>query len=108
MESYLYVLGILALTVYGQIIIKSRILHYAASRTADDYTSFLLSMFFDPWIISVFVSTVVAAAFWMLALRSAYLSLLTPFRAFPLRFVPFFFSLFWGEKESALDFVGFL
>jgi hypothetical protein len=51
MESYLYVLGILALTVYGQIIIKSRILHYAASGAADDYTSFLLSMFLDPWII---------------------------------------------------------
>ena len=77
MESYLYVLGILALTVYGQIIIKSRILHYATSLTADDYTSFLLSMFFDPWIISVFVSTVVAAAFWMLALRNADLSLLS-------------------------------
>ena len=108
MESYLYVLGILALTVYGQIIIKSRILHYAASRIADDYTSFLLSMFFDPWIISVFVSTVVAAAFWMLALRNADLSLLYPFMALTFALVPLFASLFFGEKVNALQFLGLL
>jgi len=107
MDSYLYVLGILALTVYGQIIIKSRILHYAASM-ADDYTSFLLSMFFDPWIISVFVSTVVAAAFWMLALRNADLSLLYPFMALTFALVPLFASLFFGEKVNALQFLGLL
>jgi len=108
MESYLYVLGILALTVYGQIIIKSRILHYAASRTGDDYTSFLLSMFFDPWIISVFVSTVVAAAFWMLALRNGDLSLLYPFMALTFALVPLFASLLFGEKVNALQFLGLL
>lgn len=108
MESYLYVLGILALTVYGQIIIKSRILHYATSLTADDYTSFLLSMFFDPWIISVFVSTVVAAAFWMLALRNADLSLLYPFMALTFALVPLFASLFFGEKVNTLQFLGLL
>jgi drug/metabolite transporter (DMT)-like permease len=105
---YLYVLGILALTIYGQIIIKSRILHYAASRIADDYMSFLLSMFFDPWIMSVFVSTVVAAAFWMLALRHADLSLLYPFMALTFALVPLFASLFFGEKINTLQFLGLL
>jgi len=108
MESYLYVLGILALTVYGQIIIKARTLHYAASRTVGDYTSFLLSMFFDPWIISVFVSTIVAAALWMLALRNADLSLLYPFMALTFALVPLLASLFFGEKVTTLQFLGLL
>ena len=107
MESFLYVLGTLALTVYGQIVIKSRILHYGAIQTAD-YMSFLLSMFFDPWIISVFVSTVVAAAFWMLALRNADLSLLYPFMALTFALVPLFASLFLGEKVTTLQFLGLL
>jgi drug/metabolite transporter (DMT)-like permease len=108
MESYLYVLGILALAVYGQIVIKSRILHYSASPSAIDHVSFLLWMFFDPWIISVFVSTVVAAAFWMLALRNADLSLLYPFMALTFVLVPLFASLFFGEKVNAFQFLGLL
>jgi drug/metabolite transporter (DMT)-like permease len=107
MESYLYMLGALVLTVYGQIIIKSRILHYAASG-AVDYTSFLLSMFFDPWIISVFLSTIVAAAFWMLALRNADLSLLYPFMALTFVLVPLFASVFFEEKVSMLQVLGLL
>jgi drug/metabolite transporter (DMT)-like permease len=101
-------LGALALTVYGQIIIKSRILHYAVSGAAVDYTSFLLSMFFDPWIISVFLSTIVAAAFWMLALRNADLSLLYPFMALTFVLVPLFASVFFEEKVSTLQVVGLL
>jgi drug/metabolite transporter (DMT)-like permease len=108
MESYLYVFGALALTVYGQILIKSRILHYAASRTTVDYRAFLLWMFFDPWIISVFVSAVVAAAFWMLALRNADLSLLYPFMALTFVLVPLFASLFFGEKVNTLQVLGLL
>jgi len=108
MESYLYVLGILALAVYGQVVIKSRILHYSANRIAVDHVSFLLWMFFDPWIISVFVSTAVAAAFWMLALRHADLSLLYPFMALTFVLVPVFAALFFGEKVSTLQIFGLL
>jgi drug/metabolite transporter (DMT)-like permease len=101
-------LGALGLTVYGQIVIKSRILHHAVSGTAVDYTSFLLSMFFDSWIISVFLSTIVAAAFWMLALRNADLSLLYPFMALTFVLVPLFASVFFNEKVTTLQVLGLL
>ena len=54
------------------------------------------------------VSTVVAAAFWMLALRNADLSLLYPFMALTFALVPLFASLLFGEKGNALQFLGLL
>lgn len=106
--SYLYVAAALALTVYGHVMLKARAIHHAAkTATANDH-SFLMSMFLDIWVLSGFASAVVAAGFWMLAIRNSDLSLLYPFMALTFVFVPLFAVLLLGEKVSWLQVVGFL
>jgi multidrug transporter EmrE-like cation transporter len=108
MDSYFYVFIAIVLTVYGQIIIKSRALLHTADGIAGNYSTFLVSMFSDAWVLSAFVAAVVAAAVWMLAIRNANLSLLYPFMASTFILVPLFAAFFFGEKISVMQFAGLL
>lgn len=106
MESFFYVSIALIFTVYGQITIKSRALLHAAEANMDGYRSFLIAMFRDPWVISAFVSAVVAAVAWMLAIRKEDLSILYPFMALTFVLVPILATFFLGEKITALQVLG--
>ena len=108
MESYFYVAAALALTVYGQIMIKSRALLHAVKGGGDSYGSFLFAMFADPWVISAFVAAVVAAGAWMLAIRKEELSILYPFMALTFVLVPILAALLLGEKITSLQVCGML
>ena len=108
MESYLYVAAALALTVYGQILIKARALLHAGKSGGQAYGSFLLAMFSDPWVISAFVAAVLAAAAWMLAIRKEDLSILYPFMALTFVLIPILAGLILGEKITALQVCGML
>jgi drug/metabolite transporter (DMT)-like permease len=106
--SYLYVAAALALTVYGHVMLKARALVHTARAATDQTHSFLISMFLDIWVLSGFASAVVAAGFWMLAIRNSDLSLLYPFMALTFVFVPLLAVLLLGEKVTALQVVGFV
>jgi len=105
--SFFYVFAALGLTVYGQVMLKARILANAAAMAAGDRGAFLFTMFFDPWVISGFAAAVAAAGFWMLALRNADLTFLYPFMALTFVFVPLLAHLLFGEKLNALQIMGF-
>jgi drug/metabolite transporter (DMT)-like permease len=106
--TFFYVLAALALTVYGHVVIKARILVHATTVAVADRGAFLLAMFFDPWVISGFLAAVAAAASWMLALRDAELTFLFPFMALTFVLVPLFAHLLFGEKINLFQIVGFL
>jgi drug/metabolite transporter (DMT)-like permease len=106
--SLLYVLAALALTVYGHVMLKARILVHVPIVATEDNGAFLFAMFLDPLVISGFIAAVAAAAVWMLALRNAELTFLYPFMALTFVFVPLFAHLFLGERINALQMVGFM
>jgi drug/metabolite transporter (DMT)-like permease len=105
-ESYIYVTAALALTVYGQIAIKSRALQHVDGGKTGDYRSFLVAMFSDPWVLSALAAAVVAAAAWMLAIRKEDLSVLYPFMALTFVLVPMLAALMLGERVTGLQICG--
>lgn len=108
MLSFLYVSVALALTVYGQIVIKSRALFHTAKVSTESAKPFLMAMFGDPWVLSAFVAAVVAAAAWMLAIRKEDLSVLYPFMALTFVLVPALATLLLGERITILQVCGML
>lgn len=79
---YLYILGTLLFTIYGQIILKWRITKLNWHPKTDtiwiavtDYLKFL----FDPIIFSGFLSAFVASVFWMLAMTKFEITQAYPF-----------------------------
>ena len=69
--AYLYILGTIIFTVYGQLILKWRIPFYGAlpSHFLSKIT-FLLKLLLDPYILSGFLSAFVASLFWMAAMTN--------------------------------------
>ena len=67
--AYLQVLFTLALTIYGQIILKSRINLYGNMPVEfKQKIIFLFKLFLDPYIFSGFLSAILASLFWMAAM----------------------------------------
>jgi len=78
--GYLYVATTIALTTYGQLIVK-----WQVDKAGDFPESvsgkfeFLLRLMVNPWVISVFAGAVIAALSWMAALTHFELSRVYPF-----------------------------
>jgi len=67
--NYLYIFGTILFTVFGQVILKWRIVQYGALPEGFlDKIAFLFKLLFDPFIFSCFVSGFVASFFWMAAM----------------------------------------
>ena len=78
--KYLYILGTVVFTVYGQVILKWRIGRYVPlpEQTVKKFF-FLVKLLVDPFIFSGFASAFVASLFWMAALSKFDLSFAYPF-----------------------------
>ena len=64
--GYFYIFGTIFFTVYGQIILKWRIVKYGAlPENFGDKIVFLVKLLFDPWIYSGFFAAFIASFFWM-------------------------------------------
>jgi multidrug transporter EmrE-like cation transporter len=78
--SYLYVALTVALTVYGQLVIKWHVLRAGSlPEDAVDKLAFIAKLFLNPWIISALVAAVLASAAWMAAMTKLQLSHAYPF-----------------------------
>lgn len=83
--GYVYVLATIVLTVYGQIVLKSRVgAHGALPEGVLDAAGFLLRLLLDPLILSGLAAAFLAALCWMAALTHLELS-----RAYPLMSLSF-------------------
>lgn len=67
--GYFYIFGTIFFTVYGQLILKWRIVKYGALPDAfSDKVVFLFKLLFDPFIFSGFFAAFIASFFWMAAM----------------------------------------
>jgi multidrug transporter EmrE-like cation transporter len=94
MDKYAYIALTLALTVYGQLIMKARSLVLARGGGKLDY---LVAMFTDLGVLSSFVAALAAAVAWSLAIEKAGLGLAYPFMALSFVLVPLGAAWFFGE-----------
>jgi len=77
---YFYIFGTVAFTVYGQLILKWRIVRYGhLPEVLSDKIAFLLKLLLDPFILSGFLSAFVASLFWMAAISKFDVSYAYPF-----------------------------
>lgn len=80
MTGYLYIAATIALTVYGQIIIKWQVSKAGAMPPAPvEKVWFLGSLLLNPWVMSGFAAAFLASLFWMAALSRFPLSYAYPF-----------------------------
>ena len=78
--DYGYILATVCLTVYGQIVIKTRIgAHGALPQNLDGKLWFLVGLLFDPLIFSGFAAAFLASFAWMAAMTKFELSHAYPF-----------------------------
>lgn len=97
--AFLYIIGTVLFTVYGQLIIKWRIPKYGELPTElSDKIFFLLKLFLDPFILSGFVAAFLAALSWMAAMTKFEISFAYPFMSLSFILV-FILSIFlFGES----------
>jgi len=105
--SYLCVLLTILFTVYGQIILKARILRAGSFPPAlHEKVSFIANLFLDPWILSCFAAAFVASLCWMLAMSRLQLSYTYPFTSLSFVFVLILSSIFFQEPVTLAKVIG--
>jgi drug/metabolite transporter (DMT)-like permease len=81
MNKYIYILGTLIFTVYGQIILKWRLssLKVILPEGFIEKSILLIKLIFDPFLFSGFVSALIASLFWMVAMTKFEITTAYPF-----------------------------
>jgi drug/metabolite transporter (DMT)-like permease len=106
MEKYLYIGLTLALTFYGQLIIKARALVHSPAAVTARKLDYLWAMYTDIGVLSGLFAGVLASVCWSLAVEKASLGLAYPFMALSFVVVPLSASFLFAEPISARQFVG--
>ena len=105
--EYIYLAVTILFTVYGQIIIKGRVLLYGAF--PEDFLGkalFLLKLYLDPWILSGFFAALIAGMAWMAAMTKLELSYAYPFTSLSFVLVFVFSALIFHEAITAPKIIG--
>jgi len=98
MQSVFLLVAVLALTVYGQLTIKSRALvHVLAETESQGKLHYLVTMFMDVWVLSALAAGVIAAVCWMLVVTRLGVGYAYPFMALSFVFVPLGSMILFGE-----------
>ncbi len=104
-----YILLTVLLTVYGQIVIKWKMLN--VGKLPDDIITKVLFLFmniFNPWIASAFIGAFVSAILWMYAMTKVDLSYAYPFMSLSFVFVLFLSHYFFKETITIYKIYGML
>jgi len=106
--AYLYILGTIIFTVYGQLILKWRIPLYGALPVSFfDKILFLFKLLLDPFIFSGFAAAFIASFFWMAAVTNKIeLSRAYPMTTIGLVLVFIFSIIFFKESLTAYKIIG--
>jgi drug/metabolite transporter (DMT)-like permease len=105
--AYLQVFSTLALTVFGQLIIKFRInLNGKMPSEFKQKIFFLFKLFLDPYIFSGFLSAVFASLFWMAAMTKLPITRAYPIMSFAPILVLIFGVFFLGETMTIGKVIG--
>ena len=105
--SYFYVALTVALTVYGQIVIKWQVLKAGVFPVdRGDKARFLAALLFNPWVISALAAALLASISWMAAMTRLELSHAYPFTSLAFVLVLFGSAWFFGEPITPLKVTG--
>jgi multidrug transporter EmrE-like cation transporter len=105
--NYSYIFGTILLTVYGQLILKWRISFYGA--LPEPFFSkmyFLFKLFFDPYILSGFISAFLASLCWMAAMTKFSLNHAYPFMGLNFVLVLLLSGYLFHETITVLKVIG--
>jgi multidrug transporter EmrE-like cation transporter len=107
MLSSLLVFAVLALTVYGQLMIKSRALAHATQAVGvPAKLHYLMMMFNDVGVLSSLGAAVLAGVCWMLAVERLEVGYAYPFMALSFVLVPLGSTVLLGEPLPAVQWLG--
>jgi len=107
--AWVYVATTLGLTIYGQLMIKWRVLHHGHMPAAlQDKASYLGNLLIDPWTLTALMAAFVAALSWMAALSRLEISRAYPFMGLSFVFVLLLSGAFFNESVTTLKVVGAL
>jgi multidrug transporter EmrE-like cation transporter len=105
--AWLYVAITVLFTIYGQIIVKWRVLRYGhVPASLHGKAMFLTNLLLDPWVLSALAGGFVAALAWMGALSKLDLSRAYPFTALSFAMVLLLSAIFFGESITGAKVVG--
>jgi drug/metabolite transporter (DMT)-like permease len=105
--AWVYVAATVALTVYGQLIIKWRVLrHGHIPVSLHGKATFLTGLILDPWVLSALLGAFVAALSWMAALSRLELSRAYPAMGMSFVMVLLLSGLLFGEALTAAKLIG--
>src|SRR5438046_2655056 len=98
MRSPLLIFAVLALTVYGQLMIKMRALVHTPTEMRDGGNwQYLMKMFSDIGVLSGLAAAVLAGVCWMLAIQRLEVGYAYPFVALSFVLVPLGSRMLFGE-----------
>ncbi|MDO9010998.1 MAG: EamA family transporter [Gallionella sp.] len=106
---YFYILMVILLTVYGQLVIKWQT--SLAGVLPDELAAkieFLIRLLLNPWVISGFFAALLATLFWMAAISRLQLSHAYPFISMTFVLVMIASGIFFHEPMSTMKVVGAL
>lgn len=106
MRPILLVFAVLALTAYGQLVIKARVAVYTSKAGVAGKLNYLALMFTDVWVLSGLAAAVAAAVFWMLAIRRLEIGYAYPFMALSFVVVPVGATALFGEPLPVARLLG--
>lgn len=107
LSGHLYIAATLALTVFGQLVLKWQ-MGSVGSMPSGGFAKliFLLQQFLNPWVLSGFVSAFLASLAWMAAMTRFDLNYAYPFMSLAFIIVMIFSVAFLGEAFSLQKAVG--
>lgn len=105
--DYLYIAATILFTVYGQLILKARVVEHGPL-PADPVSKvkFLFSLFLDPYILSGIAAAFLASLAWMAAMTKFDLSHAYPFMSLNFAIVLVFSVLFLSEPLTVAKTLG--
>ena len=107
--SYLYISMTILLTVYGQIIVKWKVMEAGAMpEPIMDKLIFLFSILLNPWMLSVIPATLIAGLCWMAAMTKLDLSHAYPFVGLTFVLVAACSAVFFHEPLSLIKVAGLI
>ena len=108
MIGYLYILGCITFTVYGQLILKWRMNMQDSLPNGlfDKFVHLTKLIILDPFILSGFASAFLASLFWMAAMTKFQLSFAYPFMSSAFVIVLIFSVLLFGETLNLYKILG--
>ena len=105
--NYLYILGTVLFTVYGQLVVKWQIAQAGAYPLAtSERLIFLLKLLLNPWIMSGVAAGFFAFLCWMTAMTRFELSYAYPFMSLAFVFVLILSAIFFHETVTMPKMIG--